>query len=137
LDKDEMKTGEMMKRNILMVLAVLVSATAVAQDVMEDGSRVVLPLEAQQCRLPSAPPPIPDVPEKSDLLTAQKSVKVFQADMAVYRSCIDKDADSRDLSEGNKLAISNAHNYSVEMEERVASMFNDAVKTYKANLAKD
>lgn len=137
LGRDEMKTGEMMKRIILMVLTVLISATVMAQDVMEDGSRVVLPLEAQQCRLPSAPAPIPDVPEKSDLLAAQKSVKVFQADMAIYRSCIDKDSDSRDLSEGNKLAISNAHNYSVEMEERVASMFNDAVKTYKANLAKD
>ena len=132
-----MKTGEMMKRIILMVLVVLVSATAMAQDVMDDGSRVVLPLEAQQCRLPSAPRPIPEVPEKSDLLAAQKAVKVFQAEMETYRSCIDKDAGSRDLSTGNQLAISNAHNYSVDMEERVASMFNDAVKAYKANLAED
>jgi len=132
-----MKTGKIMKRNILMVLAVLASATAMAQDVMDDGSRVVLPLEAQQCALPSAPAPIPDVPEKSDLLAAQKGVKLFQTDMEAYRTCIDKDAGSRDLSSGNKLAISNAHNYSVDMEERVATMFNEAVRAYKANLAKD
>jgi hypothetical protein len=131
------KAGEIMKRVIFAGLVTLVSATAMAQEVMDDGSRVVLPLEAQQCDLPSAPPPIPEVPEKADLLAAQKGVKNFQADMEVYRNCIDKDADSPDLSTGNGQAISNAHNYSVDMEERVAAMFNDAVRAYKANLAKD
>jgi hypothetical protein len=103
---------------------------------MDDGSVVVLPLEAQSCNLPSAPPPIPDPPLKEDLLNAQKLVKQFQADMAVYRECVNKDADSGELSKGNLMAIGNAHDYSVDMEERVAAMFNDALKTYKANLAK-
>jgi len=126
----------MMKRVIFASLVLMVSMAAMAQEVMDDGSKVVLPLEAQQCNLPSAPPPIPDVPEKSDLLAAQKHVKQFQAEMEVYRTCVDKDADNREMSSGNRQAISNAHNYSVDMEERVAVMFNEAVRAYKANLAK-
>jgi hypothetical protein len=126
-----------MKRVILTGLVLMVSMAAMAQEVMDDGSRVVLPLEAQQCNLPSAPPPIAEVPTKDDLLKAQKHVKQFQADMVVYRDCVNKDLTSDELSSGNKQAISNAHNYSVDMEERVASMFNDAVRAYKANQAKN
>jgi len=126
-----------MNRVIVIMLVSLVSVTAMAQQVMDDGSRVVLPLETQQCKLPLAPPPISETPEKSDLLGAQKHVKRFQAEMEVYRECLDKDTDSPDLSSGNQQAISNAHNYSVDMEERVAAMFNEAVRAYKENLAKD
>ena len=126
-----------MNRVIFVGLVMMVSMTATAQDVMEDGSRIVLPLEAQQCDLPSAPAPIPEVPDKSDLLSAQKDVKSFQAAMETYRTCINKDAESDEISSGNKMAISNAHNYSVDMEERVAAMFNEAVRAYKANQAKN
>ncbi|MGD9021998.1 MAG: hypothetical protein PVF46_09380 [Lysobacterales bacterium] len=121
-----------MKQMMVTGLALMVSMAAMAQEVMEDGSMVVLPLEAQQCDLPSAPPPIPENAEKADLLQAQKNVKQFQADMEAYRACINKDAQSGDLSTGNLQAINNAHNYSVEMEERVATMFNEAVRDYKA-----
>ena len=125
-----------MKRVFFAGLLMTVSMAAMGQDVMSDGSRVILPVEAQQCDLPSAPAPIPEVPEKADLLKAQKNVKQFQTDMAVYRTCVDKDADNSDLTTGNRQAISNAHNYSVDMEERVAGMFNVAVRAYKANKAK-
>ncbi|MGD9264823.1 MAG: hypothetical protein PVJ71_03480 [Lysobacterales bacterium] len=121
-----------MKQMMVTGLALMVSIAAMAQDVMEDGSMVVLPLEAQQCDLADAPPPIPENAEKADLLQAQKNVKQFQADMEVYRACINKDVDSGELSTGNLQAINNAHNYSVEMEERVAAMFNEAVRAYKA-----
>ena len=124
-----------MKRVIFTGLVLMVSMAAVAQDVMEDGSRVVLPIEAQQCDLASAPPPIPESPEKAELIAAQKHVKQFQVDMETYRACVNKDAESEELSSGNKQAISNAHNYSVEMEERVAAMFNDAVRAWKASQA--
>ena len=127
----------MMKKIIFAGLALMIMTPALAQDTMEDGSMVVLPISAQQCNLPSAPPPIPEVPEKSDLLAAQKGVKRFQADMIVYRECINHEVLSEELSDGNRQAITNAHNYSVDMEERVASMFNEAVRAYKANLAKD
>ena len=55
--------------------------------------------------------------------------------MEVYRTCLNQDADSDELSTGNLQAISNAHNYSVDMEERVAGMFNEAVREYKARQA--
>ena len=116
-------------------IALMASMTVMAQDEMEDGSKVVLPLEAQQCALPAAPPPIPETAVKEDLLKAQKNVKQFQTDMEVYRTCINKDVDSGELSTGNQMAISNAHNYSVDMEKRVADMFNEAVRTYKASQA--
>ena len=126
-----------MKKIIFAGLLLTVSVAATAQDVTEDGSMVVLPVEAQSCDLPSAPPPIPEVPEKADLLAAQKNIKQFQADMVVYRACVNELAGNSDLSMGNEIAISNAHNYSVDMEERVATMFNEAVRAYKANKAKN
>jgi hypothetical protein len=125
----------MMKRVIFASLVLMVSMTALAQELMEDGSRVVLPLEVQQCDLPSAPAPIPEIPQMEDLLKAQKGVKLFQAEVEVYRTCLNKDADSDELSTGNLQAISNAHNYSVDMEERVAGMFNEAVRAYTASQA--
>jgi len=124
-----------MIRVICASLVLMASMTAMAQSEMEDGSKVVLPLEAQQCALPAAPPPIPEPAVKADLLKAQKNVKQFQADMEVYRTCINKHNDSGELSTGNELAISNAHNYSVEMEQRVADMFNEAVRAFKASQA--
>jgi len=126
----------MMKKMIFAGLILMSSMAALAQDVMDDGSMVVLPLEAQACNLPSAPPPIPDPPLKEDLLKAQKLIKQFQGEMAEYRECVNKDMDSGELTKGNKMAIGNAHDYSVDMEERVANMFNDSLRTYKANLAK-
>jgi hypothetical protein len=123
----------MMKRVVFASLALAVSMTVAAQEMMEDGSRIVLPLEAQQCNLPSAPAPIPEPAVKEDLLKAQKNVKSFQAEMEVYRSCVNQYADSDELTTGNQLAITNAHNYSVDMEKRVADMFNEAVRLYKAS----
>jgi hypothetical protein len=130
------KAGEKMKRAIFAGLVLTASMTAMAQDtVMDDGSVVVLPLEAQECVLPSAPPPIPEAAEKEDLLKAQKNVKSFQAEMQSYRDCVNQYAESPEATMGNKQAISNAHNYSVDMETRVADMFNEAVRDYKARQA--
>lgn len=122
-----------MKRIIFAGLLLAALTPAMAGQVMDDGSVVVLPITAQQCNLPSAPPPIPEVPVYDDLIAAQKGVKRFQADMGKYRECINKDALSDEISDGNRQAINNAHNYSVDMEERVADMFNEAVRAYKAS----
>lgn len=127
----------MMKRVIFAGLVLMVSISAMAQEVAGDGSMVILPVEAQECILPSAPPPIPEQAEKEDLLKAQKNVKSFQAGMQTYRDCVNQYLESPDVSEGNLVAISNAHNYSVDMEERVAAMFNEAVRDYKARNAKN
>ena len=40
--------------------------------------------------------------------------------------------DRGDLSKGNAQALLNAYNYSVDMEERVAAMFNEAIRAWKA-----
>lgn len=126
-----------MKRFFLTGLALVVLTPVMAQEMMEDGSMVVLPIPAQQCNLPSAPPPIPEVPVYGDLIVAQKGVKGFQTEMEKYRGCINHDALSDELSDGNRQAITNAHNYSVDMEERVAGMFNEAVRAYKAAKAEE
>lgn len=125
----------MMKRITFTFLALMFMAPVWAQGVINDGSRVILPLQTQLCDLPSAPPPIPETPVYDDLIKAQKGVKAFQADMQVYRDCVNEDAISAELSDGNRQAIANAHNYSVDMEERVADMFNQAVRAYKASKA--
>ncbi len=124
-----------MKTIFFASLALMVSMAASAQEVMDDGSMVILPVEAQNCVLPSAPPPIPEDADKAQLIEAQKLVKGFQADMQSYRDCVNQYADSPDVTKGNIQAISNAHNYSVDMEERVANMFNEAVRAYKARQA--
>lgn len=127
-----------MKRIILMGLVIAAAVTPVmAQEVMDDGSLVVLPIEAQACNLPSAPAPIPAEADYDDLVAAQGGVKQFQQAMEVYRACINRDALSPDLSSGNRQAITNAHNFSVDMEERVAGMFNEAVRSYKARKANE
>ena len=126
-----------MNRMIFVMLMLITSMAALAQDdFTNDGSRVVLPLSAQACNLPSAPPPIPEPPVKDDLLKAQKLIKQFQGEMEIYRTCLDADSESEELSQGNQLAIGNAHDYSVDMEERVAAMFNESLRSYKAGLAK-
>lgn len=126
-----------MKRMIFLILALATALPAMAAKVSDDGSLVLLPVEAQTCNLPSAPPPIPEEPVYDDLISAQKKVKAFQTGMEIYRACINHDVLSDELSEGNRQAITNAHNYSVGMEERVAEMFNVAVRAYKKNKAKN
>lgn len=129
-----------MKKVIITSLVLMVSMAAMAQDVMDDGSRVVLPLENQQCDLPNAPPPVPEEAVKSELLKAHKSLKSFQAELVVYRTCLGVETQEKldglsergDLSMGNVQALFNAYNYSVDMETRVAEIFNVALRAWKA-----
>ena len=55
----------------------------------------------------------------------------FQAALGVYRQCLEDAAPEEELTEGHPIALNQAHNYSVEMEERVAESFNSAVRAYK------
>jgi len=106
--------------------------SALAQD---DESEVVLPLEAQTCDLPSAPASIPAQPSYDDLAKAKANIATFQVSLGEYRGCLDASREGVDLSDGNEIALTQAHNYSVEMEERVAEQFNEAVRAYKAGQA--
>ena len=132
-----------MNKIIFSGLVLMVSMAAMAQEVMDDGSRVLLPLELQLCGLPNAPPPIPEPPVKEDLLKAQKRVKQFQGELMVYRTCMGVETEDKikglkerqELSQGNIEAIYKAYDYSVDLETRVAEMFNLAVRDYKASQA--
>jgi hypothetical protein len=115
-------------------LAALCGALALAGAAMaqEDGSEVILPVEAQTCDLPSAPARIPEEATYDDLVTAKANVSQFQKELADYRECLEGSGDPEALTQGNRIALNQAHNYSVEMEERVAEQFNTAVRAYKA-----
>jgi len=119
--------------NAAAVVTLLASAPLAAQN--SDESIVILPPEAQTCNLPVAPARIPEEATYDDLAKAKGNVVSFQTDMVAYRDCLDSAAAISLLSDGNKVAITNAHNYSVEMEERIAEQFNIAVRGYKARQA--
>ena len=135
----------MMKRIIFAVLVLMTSAVALAQeDKMEDGSKVILPVHLQSCKVPYATPPIPENATKEDLLKAKKLIGEFQGEMLVYRTCLgveteeklDSLQDNAELTQGNVMAILNAYDYSVTKEEQVATAFNTALRAYKEGLAK-
>lgn len=102
-----------------------------------DESAIILPLEAQTCNLPVAPARIPEEATYDDLAKAKGNVVSFQAAMVSYRECLDAANEVSNLTDGNMVAIHNAHNYSVEMEERIAEQFNIAVRAYKARMAEE
>lgn len=119
-----------MKR--ILPLATLALACAGNTLAQEDGSQIILPVEAQTCDLPTAPAKIPETPSYDDLVAAKGRVTEFQTALAAYRECLDGSADEETMTDGNRIAVNQAHNYSVEMEERVAAEFNTAVRAYKA-----
>lgn len=114
-------------------LLMVAMATAFAQVIPED--EVVLPLEARTCNLPNAPMRVPPDADFETLARAKPAVRAFQQDMAEYRGCLDKALASDSISDGNRLALDRAYNYSVDMEERIAEQFNVAVRNYKARQA--
>ena len=101
----------------------------------QEDSVVVLPLEAQTCDLPTAAPRIPEDADYDTLVKAKQMVQDFQAAMVLYRGCLDNTKALDTLTDGNHMALTEAHNYSVEMEERIAEQFNVAVRNYKARNA--
>lgn len=122
-----------MKRFLVLVSAAVVMTTAFAQD--EEGYDVVLPDDAQKCVLPASPDAIPEEASYDDLKAAKADIAVFQGKIEEFRSCLAEAEQNPDNTPGNKQAIVNSYNYSVEMEERVASRFNEAVRTYKERKA--
>jgi hypothetical protein len=115
--------------------ALLGSALTTGALAQEDGSEVTLPLEAQTCNLPSAPPRIAEEATYDELAVAKSNVNTFQGELASYRECLDIASGSGELTDGNQIALTQAYNYSVEMEERIAEQFNVAVRAYKARQA--
>ncbi len=122
-----------MKRTIFILAASLSLNIAVAQDAAEEDYTVVLPDAAQACVLPAAPDSIPPEASYDELVAAKAQVAEFQAGVGVYRECMQAaETELGDaLTPGNKQALVQSYNYSVDMEERVAQRFNDAIRSYK------
>lgn len=123
-----------MKRLFVLVAAGLLISGAQAQDNPEDFE-VVLPEEAQNCVLPASPDAIPADATLDQLKAAKGQIAEFQGNVMTYRDCLNAADSNPDITEGNKAAIVNSYNYSVEMEERVAQRFNEAVRDYKERKA--
>jgi hypothetical protein len=117
-------------RTFVLLAAALFINTALAQDDADEYA-VVLPEEAQKCVLPAAPDAIPENATLDQLKKAKADIGVFQAEVGVFRDCLDAAQDNPDNTDGNKQAIISSFNYSVEMEERVAARFNEAIRDYK------
>lgn len=124
-----------MKRLLVLAAAAFLLNSASAQDVDPADLEVVLPDDAQKCVLPASPDAIPEEAGLEDLKVAKAQVAEFQGKMVTFRDCLSQADANPDNTAGNKAAIVNSYNYSVEMEERVANRFNEAVRGYKERTA--
>lgn len=122
-----------MKRFLLLVAAGLIFNSAQAQD--DEEMVVVLPDSAQKCVLPASPDAIPENATLDQLKASKAEIAGFQGKIMEFRECLQAAEADPDITEGNKAAIVQSFNYSVEMEERVAERFNEAVRDYKARKA--
>jgi len=122
------------KRVLVLLAAAFVLNTTLAQEDMAENE-VVLPYDAQKCILPASPDKIPDEATLDELKVAKAQVGEFQVKVEEFRACLQKAEENPDNTAGNSQAIVNSYNYSVEMEERVANRFNEAVREYKERQA--
>ncbi len=126
-----------MKKVFVLIIAGFLLNTAYAQSSDEEDYTVVLPDEAQKCVLPAAPDAIPPEANYDQMVAAKKNVADFQAMLGTYRDCLHAAEEGSELTAGNKQALVASFNYSVDMEERVAERFNEAVRSYKERNAKE
>lgn len=124
-----------MKRVLTFIAAAALVGTLQAQDADSIENLVILPDDAQACVLPAAPDPIPEDATLDQLKTAKAQVGEFQGKISAFRDCLAEAEKNPDNTPGNKQAIVESYNYSVEMEERVANRFNEAVREYKERQA--
>lgn len=77
---------------------------------------------------------------KDELIASQKDLKAYQANLAVYRECLQAKSDAvNELAEdadAQKAALVNLYNQSVDEETVAAEQFNAAIRAYKSKLAK-
>lgn len=92
---------------------------------------------AEECTLPEAPI-IPDgnVASEDELISAQSSIKAYQATLGDYRTCLETnsaalDAEAEDYQEKSS-SILDLYNASVDAETNVAEEFSAAVRAFKA-----
>ena len=119
-----------MKRVLIIVATGFLFNSVQAQDDAEEY-KVVLPADAQKCVLPASPNNIAEDASYDQLKEAKAQITTFQQEVEVFRDCLHAAEDSPENTEGNKQAIVSSFNYSVDMEERIAERFNEAMRSYK------
>jgi len=123
-------------RVLIFVAAGFLFSSAQAQDDAEEY-RVVLPAEAQNCVLPASPDNIPAEASYDQLKEGKAQIQTFQSEVLIFRECLHAAEDDPENTEGNKQAIIESFNYSVDMEERIAERFNEAIRSYKQRQASE
>ena len=123
-----------MKQLLIVLAGTFLLNTAMAQDDAEDYE-VVLPDEAQKCVLPASPDAIPEEATYDQLKTGKAQIATFQEEVLVFRECLQAAEENPDNTPGNNQAIVDSFNYSVDMEERIAVRFNEAIRSYKERKA--
>ena len=83
------------------------------------------------CVLPPAPSKIPDGNSASEqeMITAMQTLKEYNADVDTYLKCLDFETKQNRLSAGDQEKM---HNTAVDTMQKVASKFNEQVRTFKA-----
>jgi hypothetical protein len=92
---------------------------------------VELPASAYQCSAPNEPGAIPGNAKSEEFITARNQVVEFQKQNGMYQECLKKSLQSAGVTEGNKRAVTLAHNMSVTVEESLVNQFNTAYDNYK------
>ena len=123
-----------MRQIFLLIAAAFLFNTVQAQDDAEEYIEV-LPEDAQKCVLPASPNAIPKEATYDDLKEAKAQIATFQVEVEVFRECLRLAEENPDNTAGNKQAIISSFNYSVDMEERIALRFNEAIRSFKERQA--
>lgn len=111
----------------------LIGTAAVAQNTQEAQDEVT----NASCSYNTTTPIIPDgnIATKDELIAAQKRIKVYQDSLLDFRECLT--AQEATLSpeaedyEAQKAALVVRSDESIDLENKVAAEFNDAIKIYK------
>jgi hypothetical protein len=83
------------------------------------------------CVLPPAPNKIPDgaTASEQEMVTAMQTLKEYNGDVDTYLKCLEFEAKQNRLSAGDQEKM---HNAAVDTLQKVATKFNEQVRTFKA-----
>ena len=83
------------------------------------------------CMLPPAPSKIPDgtTASEQEMVTAMQTLKQYNGDVDTYLKCLEFEAKQNRLSKTDE---ERRHNEAVDQMTKIASKFNEQVRTFKA-----
>jgi hypothetical protein len=83
------------------------------------------------CVLPPAPSKIPDgkTASEQEMVTAMQTLKEYNGDVDTYLKCLEFETKQNRMSNGEQEKM---HNQAVDTLTKVASKFNEQVRTFKS-----